>query len=86
MPGLPRVLPDSLLVRTCRLDALRSSYYGPNATHAPEDGGACDAACRAICLTLLDDTWSARLSGRTCPARAVLLRCLLVRAGCRVCV
>ena len=58
---------------------MRKSYYGPNATHAPEDAGACDAACRASCLPLLDDTWSARLSGRTCPARDVLLRCLLVR-------
>ena len=76
------MLPDSLPVRARRLDALRSSYYGPNATAAPEDGGACDAGCRASCLALLDDTWSARLFGRTCPARDVLLRCLLVRAGC----
>lgn len=63
------------------MDDLRNAHYGPNATEAPQDGGACDAGCRARCLPLLDDTWSARLSGATCPARDMLLRCLLVRVS-----
>ena len=29
LPGLPRMLPDSLPMRACRLDALRNSYHGP---------------------------------------------------------
>ncbi|KAK9832692.1 hypothetical protein WJX81_000516 [Elliptochloris bilobata] len=61
-----------------RMDKMRQSYYASNATEKPQDGGACDSICRASCLDLLDDTWSARLHGRTCPARDVLLRCLLV--------
>lgn len=61
------------------MDKLRADHYGPNATQTPQDGGACDAGCRAKCLDMLDNTWSARLSGKTCPARDVLLRCLLVR-------
>lgn len=58
---------------------MRQAYYASNATQPPQDGGACDAGCRASCLDLLDDTWSARLTGKSCPARDVLLRCLLVR-------
>ncbi len=61
------------------MDGLRAAFYASNATSAPEDGGACDGGCRARCSTLLADTWSARLSGRTCPARDVLLGCLKAR-------